>query len=92
MSDAARLRVVQNFKGFLGDSERSGVGAAQARVTQGQRQPCLPLPVLHKLGGELVQRADQLGLKLRRHVLAKQAAQTPAGQHNRGADPEQGAR
>ena len=23
MSDAARLRVVQNFKGFLGDSERS---------------------------------------------------------------------
>ena len=26
MSDAARLRVVQNFKGFLGDSERSAVG------------------------------------------------------------------
>jgi hypothetical protein len=46
VSDAARLRVVQNFKGFLGDSERSEIGT----LFESQVQPLEAM--LQKMGGD----------------------------------------
>jgi len=41
------------------------------------------------MGGQLVEVGFQLGVELRRHVFAKQAAQAPGGERNRRSDPEQ---
>jgi hypothetical protein len=67
------------------------IGPIQAQVAQRHRQRWAPLFVECQMRGELIEVSLQLGMKLLRHMLAKQAAQSPAGHDDRGSHPEYGA-